>query len=109
PRPTRVRWSGGATPIPLASVLGIPADLDDPLLTEAIGPEAVRDARALDSAPLPTGWCGEAGAPHTLGELVRERMGASVADRLVAPLVAGVLGRDAYRTPAEELIPGLLA
>ncbi len=109
PHPTRVRWSGGATPIPLASVLGIPADLDDPLLTEAIGPEAVRDARALDSAPLPTGWCGEAGAPHTLGELVRERMGASVADRLVAPLVAGVLGRDAYRTPAEELIPGLLA
>src|SRR5699024_12285721 len=55
PHPTRVRWSGGATPIPLASVRGSPADPDDPLLTDAIPPESVADARALDCTPLPTG------------------------------------------------------
>ncbi|QGH69719.1 hypothetical protein [Pseudactinotalea sp. HY158] len=109
PHPTRVYRRGGLLPIPTAAVLGIPADLSDPLLARSIGAGAVRLARELDAEPLPDPLPGAPGVLGTLGDLVRRRMGPAVAERCVAPLVAGVLGRDADRTPAEDLVPGLTA
>lgn len=89
-------------PSPKGGMLGIPTDPQSAEVVAAIGMDAAaRAARDLDE-PL-------GGVPDTLGELVRERMGQAVLDRLVSPVANGV-----YSTPADDLAvdaiaPGLRA
>ena len=47
------------------------------------------------------------GRAHSLGKLVRSRMGAAVLDRLVTPISAGVYSADPDDLDVEVVAPGL--
>ncbi|MFB7893525.1 protoporphyrinogen/coproporphyrinogen oxidase [Microbacterium sp. NPDC056044] len=92
--------TGDAVPLPATALLGIPAD---PLADDAvrvIGLAAAERAVALDARPV-----GE--VPAMLGPLVRERLGADVLDRLVAPVVHGVHSQHPDQLPVARAHPGL--
>ena len=82
-------------------LLGIPADLSDPILTETLGSLEVAAAIVRDSKP----WQLE--SPGTLGALVEERLGKVILDRFVAPVVAGVHSSDPRLLEVEVVAPGL--
>ena len=85
------------------AMLGVPTDLSAPSLINILGEAAAASARTLDSrAPGPLD------PAITLGALVRERMGDTVADRILAPVVAGVHAADPDLVECEAVIPGLL-
>ena len=81
---SRVRAGGHTAPIPRRTVLGVPSDPDE--LKDLLSPEGLRRARAEATlAPIDL-----AGRDAGLGELLDERFGPEVADRLVDPLLGGV-------------------
>ena len=84
-------------------VLGAPSDLDSAEVLEAIGPEAVAEAKRLDALP----WNTPAGG--TMADLVRDRLGERVLRTLVAPVVAGVHASDPSLLEADVVAPGLYA
>src|SRR5581483_11819309 len=50
-----------------------------------------------------------AGEDVALGSLVRRRLGAQVADRLVAPLIGGIYAGDVDRLSARAVAPAVFA
>ncbi|MDR7111463.1 oxygen-dependent protoporphyrinogen oxidase [Microbacterium trichothecenolyticum] len=92
--------TGDAVPLPATALLGIPADplADD--VVRVVGLAAAERAVALDARPV-----GE--VPAMLGPLVRERLGAEVLDRLVAPVVHGVHSQHPDQLPVARAHPGL--
>ncbi|MGN6221918.1 MAG: protoporphyrinogen/coproporphyrinogen oxidase [Microbacterium sp.] len=91
---------GDAVPLPATALLGIPADplADD--VVRVVGREAAVRAVELDARPV-------GAVPDTLGALVRERHGAGVLDRLVAPVVHGVHSQHPDEVPVARAHPGL--
>jgi oxygen-dependent protoporphyrinogen oxidase len=83
----------GAHPLPAASVLGIPTDPHARDVIEVIGPLAAWRAGIDSMLPMrrPESY-------RSVGDLVRRRMGTTVLERLVAPVVRGV-----YSTAPGEL------
>lgn len=100
----RAAWlqpvTGPAVPLPATALLGIPANplADD--VVRVVGRDAAERAVELDAAPL-----GQ--LPASLGALVRERLGADVLDRLVAPVVHGVHSQHPDQLPVERAHPAL--
>ncbi|KQP70647.1 hypothetical protein ASF40_12945 [Microbacterium sp. Leaf288] len=92
--------TGDAVPLPATALLGIPADplADD--VVRVVGLAAAERAVALDARRV-----GE--VPAMLGPLVRERLGAEVLDRLVAPVVHGVHSQHPDQLPVARAHPGL--
>ncbi len=88
----------GLFPLP-PGLLGIPVDLDDPRVEAIIGPEGVAKAKALD-IPRST-------VPGTMGEVVREHMGAAVAELLVDPVLSGVHACSVDRAELDSVNPRL--
>ncbi|WP_395244765.1 protoporphyrinogen oxidase [Agromyces sp. MMS24-K17] len=91
-----------AAPLPRTGILGIPAN--------PLG----EDVRAI------IGWSGASrayldrlqpilkiGRAHSLGALVKSRMGSLVLDRLVAPISSGVYSADAMDLDLDVVAPGL--
>lgn len=91
---------GEAVPLPATALLGIPADPLASDVVRVVGRGAAERAVALDAAPV-------GGIPVSLGALVRERLGAGVLDRLVAPVVHGVHSQHPDDLPVERAHPGL--
>lgn len=84
------------------AMLGVPTDLSSPQLIAILGADGAAQAAMLDSAPVepvPDGV--------TLGALVRARMGDTVAERILTPVVAGVHAADPDLVEASAVIPGL--
>lgn len=101
PRPAWLQpVTGDAVPLPATALLGIPADplADD--VVRVVGLAAAGRAAALDARPV-----GE--VPATLGALVRERHGAEMLDRLVAPVVHGVHSQHPDELPVARAHPAL--
>ena len=101
PRPAWLQpVTGDAVPLPATALLGIPADplADD--VVRVVGLAAAERAAALDARPV-----GE--VPATLGALVRERHGAEMLDRLVAPVVHGVHSQHPDELPVTRAHPAL--
>jgi len=100
-------WShaggGHAYPIP-QGVLGIPLDLDDPLVTQVLSPEGLERAR-LDLTMGPD----EGSDAEDLAALVTRRLGREVLDTLVAPIAGGVHSADPAELAVDTTIPGLRA
>lgn len=96
-------WAAGrAFPLPAAGVLGIPSRPWAADARRAIGvPGALR--AALDRV-LPARLVD----PTDLGTLVRSRLGARVADRLVTPVASGVHSAPLDRLDVAAVAPGLL-
>ena len=99
----------GAVPAPRVGILGIPGDLDAPEVGQAVGPEALERARRDLTVPVDR-WrqAVEDRTPVTVGELVRDRLGAGVLDTLVAPVVAGVHSADPETLDIRTVAPRLL-
>lgn len=98
-----------AAPLPATGILGIPAD---PLAADVVailGEDAAQ--RAAEDLVAPTeGWAGEyesRGGKITLGEVVRDRMGQAVLDRLVTPIVSGVHSAEPDDLDVSNAAPGL--
>jgi len=87
-------------PIPKNSLLGIPSDLMAPDVLRIIGRKVATQAQARDKLPVGK-------LPATLGELVQERMGTDLLERLVDPIVAGVHAISAIRVEVDAVAPRL--
>ncbi|ODT23344.1 FAD-dependent oxidoreductase [Microbacterium sp. SCN 69-37] len=87
--------------LPRRTVLGIPADPDADDVVAIIGADGA--ARARDERRVPT----IADAEPSLYDLVAERLGVRVADRLVDTLCRSVYSRPAAEARLSQLHPGL--
>ncbi|BDZ41679.1 protoporphyrinogen oxidase [Paraoerskovia sediminicola] len=98
-----VRAAGDSFPLPAAGVLGIPARPWEPDVQRVIGRKGVARAsldrvRPRDDVDL-----------SNLGTFVRSRYGKRVAQRLVAPVAAGVHSAPLDALDVDAVAPGLLA
>ncbi|CAM3767019.1 protoporphyrinogen oxidase [Nocardioides marinus] len=97
-------WTRDALrPLP-RSLMGVPLDLDDlsasGVLTDA---ELARVREESGHAATPVG------DDVTVGDLVDDRLGRAVTDRLVEPLLGGVYAGHARRISARAAVPQLVA
>lgn len=99
----------GAVPAPKLGIWGIPGDPGAPEVRQALGPAGAARAAQEFELPMDT-WSARraAGKPVTIGELVADRFGTTVLERLVAPVVAGVHSADPYDVDLDKIAPGLL-
>lgn len=102
-------WIGGlpggaAAPIPTGGVLGIPENPFAPAVRRIIGTRGAWRAYVDRMRPPLT-----IGHEHSLGSLVRRRMGERVLDRLVAPVVTGVYSARPDDIDVDVAAPGLNA
>jgi len=95
---------GAAAPLPKGGVLGIPANPFAPDVRRVIGWAGVWRAYVDRVRPPLT-----IGHEHSLGRLVRSRMGARVLDRLVAPVTSGVYSARPDDIDVDLAAPGLNA
>lgn len=95
--------AGHAIAIP-HGVLGIPTDLDDPIVASLLSPAGLARAREdLTMGPEP-------GADEAdLAALVTARLGEEVLDRLVDPIAGGVHSAHPSRLAVDVVSPGLCA
>ena len=107
--PSGVSWlwshrdGGFATRIP-HGVLGIPTDLDDPLVTSLLSPEGL--ARAREDLTMGPGPGADAA---DLASLVERRLGPEVLTRLVDPIAGGVHSAHPSQLAVDVVSPGLRA
>lgn len=100
----------GPVPAPRLGIAGIPGDLDAEDLAAALTPAGLERARQDAEAPMDR-WAAAlaAGEPVTVAQVVADRLGDEVLERLVAPVVAGVHSADPAVVELERVAPGLLA
>ncbi|HZW41571.1 MAG TPA: protoporphyrinogen oxidase [Agromyces sp.] len=91
-----------AAPLPKTGMLGIPANPLGDDVRRIIGWRGA--IRAYGDRLMPILRIGRA---HSLGELVRTRMGTAVLDRLVTPISAGVYSADPDDLDVDVVAPGL--
>ncbi|MDQ0894255.1 protoporphyrinogen oxidase [Agromyces ramosus] len=91
-----------AAPLPKTGMLGIPANPLGDDVRRIIGWRGAIRAYADRIMPIL-----RIGRAHSLGELVRKRMGAAVLDRLVTPISAGVYSADPDELDLDVVAPGL--
>ncbi|WP_022871159.1 protoporphyrinogen/coproporphyrinogen oxidase [Yaniella halotolerans] len=99
----------GAVPAPRVGMWGIPGDPTAQEVVAALGVDGA--ARAAQDLHTPMDlWAKRraAGAAITVGELVADRFGPVVVERLVAPVVAGVHSADPYDVDIDKIAPGLV-
>ena len=94
-------WTRGALrPMPQGQVMGVPATAA--ALTGVLSDAGLAQiARDTELPPL------RLGEDVAIGQLVAERMGREVVDRLVEPLLGGVYAGDAYRISMRSAVPKL--
>ncbi len=98
---SHVFWAHPPRTLPLAQgLLGIPSSLDDEALTLALDADELRRAREDLTAPV-----GAIGG--TVADLVNDRLGPAVVERLVAPLTRGVFSREPDQLSLDQYAPGL--
>ncbi len=95
---------GAAAPLPAGGILGIPANPFANDVRAVIGWRGAWRAYGDRLRPLLT-----IGQEHSLGKLVRTRLGDLVLDRLVAPVTSGVYSAHPDDIDVELAAPGLNA
>ena len=91
-----------AAPLPRTGMLGIPANPLGEDVRRIIGWSGAWRAYLDRLKPILT-----IGRAHSLGKLVRDRMGDAVLDRLVAPISAGVYSANPDDLDLDVVAPGL--
>ena len=98
--PAALVLDGALHPIPAGTLLGIPSD----------------PAQVADVAPVAAGQDRDTGRPLlapdadiAVGELVRQRLGSALVDRLVDPMLGGVYAGRADTLSLAMTLPGLAA
>ncbi|MBE7324676.1 protoporphyrinogen oxidase [Nocardioides sp. Y6] len=98
-------WTRGALrPLP-RSLMGVPLDLAALEASGVLSEEGLERVRREPSLPP----LDLAGADVSVGDLVAQRFGDEVVDRLVEPLLGGVYAGDARQLSARACIPQLVA
>jgi len=99
----------GAVPAPKLGMWGIPANPQAAEVVAALGAEHAARAAQDFELPMHT-WAAKraAGQTITIGELVTDRFGPAVLERLVAPVVAGVHSAHPNDVNIEKVAPGLI-
>ncbi|WP_460956064.1 protoporphyrinogen oxidase [Parasphingorhabdus pacifica] len=100
---SRIRAGGRNRAIPSGTVMGVPTSAE--AVREVLSAEGV--AAVAAEQELPTLHLGGADAP--VGELLRERVGGEVVDRLVEPLLGGVYAGTADSLGLRATMPALAA
>lgn len=96
---TRIWTRGALRPLP-RNLMGAPLDLDQLETSGILSPDGL--ARARDQrVPAPAD-------DRSVGDLVAERYGDEVVDRMVEPLLGGVYAGQARRISARSAVPQLL-
>jgi oxygen-dependent protoporphyrinogen oxidase len=95
-------WSRGALRRLPRSLMGVPFDLDDLASSGVLSPEGLARAgvERIGAAPA---------HDVSVGDLVAERLGDEVVERLVEPLLGGVYAGSARRISTAAAVPQLLA
>jgi oxygen-dependent protoporphyrinogen oxidase len=95
----RVWTADELRPLPSGLVLGVPTDLDalaaSGIVSSAGVARAAEDLARSDWTSGPPGPDPEGADDQSVGQLVRDRLGNEVFERLVAPLLSGVNAGDA--------------
>lgn len=94
-----------AAPMPATGIFGIPADPEADDVVAVLGAQAARRAAEDLHRPIDS-WRGRQDV--TLGEVIEDRMGAGVLERLVTPIVSGVHSARAEDLAIDSVVPGLL-
>ena len=98
-------WSRGALrPLP-RSLMGVPLDVEELAASGVLSAAGLRRVRAEPSLP-PTELDGD---DVSVGDLVADRLGDEVVDRLVEPLLGGVYAGHARELSARATTPQLVA
>ncbi|WP_438387747.1 protoporphyrinogen oxidase [Actinopolyspora saharensis] len=97
----RIRAGGASHPLPSGMFMGVPASAE--AVSHVLSPGACRAVAAEPELP-PLRMTGN---DASLGELLRERFGAEVVERLVEPLLGGVYGGSADALGLRATMPGL--
>lgn len=100
PVPAAIYSRGGLHPLPARTLMGIPSDPGS--AAGVLTPDEVARARA-ERPGTP------ADSDVSVGDLVAERLGDAVVDRLVEPLLAGVYAGHARDISLRAAVPGLWA
>jgi oxygen-dependent protoporphyrinogen oxidase len=96
---------GALRPLPAGTLLGVPTDPDAVEATGVLPPESVARLRAEPSVPgEPLG-----SDDIAVGALVRPRLGDTVVERLVDPLLGGVYAGRADALSLDVTVPALAA
>ncbi len=97
-------WTRGALrPLP-RSLMGVPLDLPELEASGVLSPEGMERVRAEASI-----GASRIDGDVSVGDLVDERFGPEVTDRLVEPLLGGVYAGHARRLSARASVPQLVA
>ena len=99
-------WSRGALRALPRSLMGVPLDLDQLAASEVLSGAGL--ARAREERQLPASVVAD-GEDLSVGDLVDQRFGREVTDRLVEPLLGGVYSGHARRISVRAAVPQLLA
>jgi oxygen-dependent protoporphyrinogen oxidase len=100
-----VRAGGASHPLPAATMMGIPSDVDALRASGVLSTAAVeRVAAEPGDEPLPP-----LSEDVAVGALVRARLGNEVVDRLVGPLLGGVYAGRADELSLQATVPALAA
>ncbi|WP_457207881.1 protoporphyrinogen oxidase [Nocardioides sp. P5_C9_2] len=95
-------WSRGALRRLPRSLMGVPFDLDDLASSGVLSPEGLARASVERVGAVADG-------DVSVGDLVADRLGDEVVERLVEPLLGGVYAGSARRISAAAAVPQLLA
>ncbi|MFJ4168315.1 protoporphyrinogen oxidase [Paenarthrobacter sp. NPDC089714] len=101
-----VQLPEGARELPKTGVLGIPANPWDPEVRRSLGFAGALRASLDRWMPASVGTSSDV---TSVSELVRARMGKTVLERLVAPVVGGVHSADPALLDVDMVAPGLRA
>lgn len=95
-------WSRGALRRLPRSLMGVPFDLDELAASGVLSEAGLARARVERIGPAPDD-------DVSVGDLVAERLGDEVVERLVEPLLGGVYAGSARRISTAAAVPQLLA
>jgi len=94
--------NGRHHPIPIGTVLGVPADVDDLVGSELFSPASLDRMRAEPDAPGPALTDDE-----SVGGFLRPRVGDEVVDLMIEPLLGGVYAGRADELSIKATMPAL--
>ena len=94
--------NGRHHPIPIGTVLGVPADVDDLVGSELFSPASLDRMRAEPDAPGP-GLTDD----ESVGGFLRPRVGDEVVDLMIEPLLGGVYAGRADALSIKATMPAL--
>ncbi|MGH9116971.1 MAG: protoporphyrinogen oxidase [Acidimicrobiales bacterium] len=94
---------GELRPLPAETLLGVPTDLDAVGRSGLLSPAGIERAAHDPGPPLVDG------DDAAIGDVVRQRLGDEVLDRLVGPLVGGINAGDPDRLSVRATTPQLAA